>query len=191
MVRKFFVVDREGDNKDYGQAFEPVSGQVSEDEVGLETGLLLLLSELALLMEELSEVKDKEPVESLRILSDTVNKVAGFAEQSLGGALPERFLPDALLDASGSFSHLKLLHADHNRLSAQTAINLYGGWTGDANGKNQAFQQISLGMVHVLESYLSYVAEFFSTPYLAQEWKETLEIYINELSESVKSVVYR
>ena len=191
MVRKFFVVDREGDNKDYGQAFEPVSGQVSEDEVRLETGLLLLFSELALLMEELSEVKDKEPVQSLKILSDTVNNVADFAEQSLGEALREGFLLDALLDASGSFSHLKLLHADHNRLSAQTAINLYGGWTGDANGKNQAFRQISLGMVRVLESYLNYIAEFFSTPYLAQEWKETLEIYINELSELVKSVVYR
>lgn len=191
MVRKFFVVDREGDTKDYGQAFEPVSGQVSEDEVRLETGLLLLLSELALLMEEIREVKDKEPVGSLRILSDTVNKVAGFAERSLGDELPEGFLLNALLDASESFSHLKLLHADHNRLSAQTAINLYGGWTGDANGKNQAFQQISLGMVHVLESYLSYVAEFFDTPYLAQEWKETLEIYINELSDVVKSVVYR
>lgn len=191
MVRKFFVVDREGDNKDYGQAFEPVSGQVSEDEVRLETGLLLLFSELALLMEELSEVKDKEPVQSLKILSDTVNNVADFAEQSLGEALREGFLLDALLDASGSFSHLKLLHADHNRLSAQTAINLYGGWTGDANGKNQAFRQISLGMVRVLESYLNYIVEFFSTPYLAQEWKETLETYINELSELVKSVVYR
>jgi hypothetical protein len=191
MVRKFFVVDREGDNKDYGQAFEPVSGQVSEDEVRLETGLLLLFSELALLMEELSEVKDKEPVQSLKILSDTVNNVADFAEQSLGEALREGFLLDALLDASGSFSHLKLLHADHNRLSAQTAINLYGGWTGDANGKNQAFRQISLGMVRVLESYLNYITEFFSTPYLAQEWKETLEIYINELSGLVKSVVYR
>lgn len=191
MVRKFFVVDREGDNKDYGQAFEPVSGQVSEDEVRLETGLLLLFSELALLMEELSEVKDKEPVQSLKILSDTVNNVADFAEQSLGEALREGFLLDALLDASGSFSHLKLLHADHNRLSAQTAINLYGGWTGDANGKNQAFRQISLGMVCVLESYLNYITEFFSTPYLVQEWKETLEIYINELSGLVKSVVYR
>jgi hypothetical protein len=191
MVRKFFVVDREGDNKDYGQAFEPVSGQVSEDEVRLETGLLLLFSELALLMEELSEVKDKEPVQSLKILSDTVNNVADFAEQSLGEALREGFLLDALLDASGSFSHLKLLHADHNRLSAQTAINLYGGWTGDANGKNQAFRQISLGMVRVLEAYLNYITEFFSTPYLAQEWKETLEIYINELSGLVNSVVYR
>ena len=191
MVRKFFVVDREGDNKDYGQAFEPVSGQVSGDEVRLETGLLLLYSELALLVEELREVKDKEPVKSLQILSDTVNKVAGFAEQALGESLREGFLLDALLDASGSFSHLKLLHADHNRLSAQTAINLYGGWTGDANGKNQAFQQISLGMVRVLESYLNYIAEFFSTPSMAQEWKETLEIYINELKELVYSVVYR
>jgi hypothetical protein len=191
MVRKFFVVDREGDNKDFGQAFKPVSGQVSEDEVRLETGLLLLFSELALLMEELSEVKDKEPVQSLKILSDTVNNVADFAEQSLGEALREGFLLDALLDASGSFSHMKLLHADHNRLSAQTAINLYGGWTGDANGKNQAFRQISLGMVRVLESYLNYITEFFSTPYLAREWKETLEIYINELSGLVNSVVYR
>jgi hypothetical protein len=191
MVRKFFVVDREGESGDYGQAFESVPEQVSEDEARLETGLLFLLSELALLMEELRDIKDKEPVQSLKILSDTVNKTAGFAEESLGGALREGFLLDALLDASGSFSHLKLLHADHNRLSAQTAINLYAGWTGDANGKNQAFQQISLGMVRVLESYLNYIAGFFNTPYLAREWKETIEIYISELKELVKSVVYR
>jgi hypothetical protein len=191
MVRKFFVVGREGESGDYGQAFESVPGQVSEDEAGLETGLLFLLSELALFMEDLGDIKDKEPVQSLKILSDTVNKTAGFAEESLGGALRESFLLDALLDASGSFSHLKLLHADRNRLSAQTAINLYAGWTGDANGKNQAFQQISLGMVRVLESYLNYIAGFFNTPFLAREWKETLEIYINELKELVKSVVYR
>jgi len=42
-----------------------------------------------------------------------------------------------------------------------------------------------------LEAYLNYITEFFSTPYLAQEWKETLEIYINELSGLVNSVVYR
>ncbi|MEW6146032.1 MAG: hypothetical protein AB1598_13560 [Thermodesulfobacteriota bacterium] len=191
MVRKFFVVDREGESGDYGQAFESVPGQVTEDEARLETGLLFLISELALLMEDLRDIKDKEPVQSLKILSDTVNKTAGFAEESLGGALREGFLLDALLDASGSFSHLKLLHAEHNRLSAQTAINLYAGWTGDANGKNQAFQQISLGMARVLESYLNYIAGFFSTPYLAREWKETLEIYISELKELVKSVVYR
>ncbi len=191
MVRKFFVVGREGDDRGYSQAFEPVPGQISEDEVRLETGLLQLLSELALLMEDLREVKDKEPVQSLQILSDTVNKVAGFAELSLGGGLREGFLNGALLDASGSFSHMKLLHADRNRLSAQTAINLYAGWAGDANGKNQAFQQISLGMVCVLETYLSYIADFFSTPYLAREWKETLEICLNELRELVRSIVYR
>jgi hypothetical protein len=191
MVRKFFVVDREGEGGDYVQAYESVSGQVTEDEARLETGLLFLLSELALLMEDLRDIKDKEPVQSLKILSDTVNKAAGFAEESLGGALREGFLLDALLDASGSFAHLKLLHADRNRLSAQTAINLYAGWTGDANGKNQAFQQISLGMVLVLESYLSYIAGFLNTPFLAGEWKETLEIYISELKELVESVVYR
>jgi hypothetical protein len=191
MVRKFFVVDREGESKDFGPAFESVSEQVTEDESRLERGLLLLLSELALLMEEMREVKDKEPVQSLKILSDTVNDVAGFAEESLGGALREGILLDALLEASGSFSHLKLLHADRNRLSAQTAINLYAGWTGDADGKNQAFQQISLGMVLVLETYLNYIAGFFSTPCLAREWKETLEIYIGELKDLVKSVVFR
>ena len=187
MVRKFFVVGKEGENKDLA----PVPGEVYQNEAGLETGLIELLSELALLMEELKEIKDRDPVQTLKILTDSVNKVAVFAEQSLGGALREDFLRDALLEASGSFSHLKLLHADRNRLSAQTAINLYAGWAGDAAGKNQAFRQISLGVVRVLESYLNFIAGFFGTPHLSEEWSEALDIYINELKELVTSVVYR
>lgn len=187
MVRKFFVVGREGENIDPG----PVVGEVFPDEAGLETGMLVLLSELALLMEELKDVKEREPVQTLRILSDSVNRVGAFAEQSLGGALREDFLRDALLDASGSFSHLKLLHAERNRLSAQTAVNLYAGWAGDAAGKNQAFGQISLGMVRVLESYLNFITGFFSTPETAMEWSEALGIYISELKELVTSVAYR
>ncbi len=187
MVRKFFVVGKEGENNDLA----PVPGEVYQDEAGLETGLLELFSELALLMEELREIKEREPVQTLKILSDSVNKVAVFAEQSLGGTLPEGFLRDALLDASGSFSHLKLLHADRNRLSAQTAINLYAGWAGDAAGKNQAFQQISLGMVRVLESYLNFITGFFGSTLLAEEWNEALGIYVNELKELVKSVIYK
>ena len=187
MVRKFFVVGKEGENKD----LPPGPGEVYQDESGLETGLLELMSELALLMEEIREIKDRDPVQTLKILSDSVNKVAVFAEQSLGGALPEDFLRDVLMDASGSFSYLKLLHADRNRLSAQTAINLYAGWAGDATGKNQAFRQISLGMVRVLESYLDFIAGFFGTARLAEEWNEALGIYVNELKELVNSVIYK
>ena len=187
MVRKFFVVGKDGENNDLA----PVPGEVYQDEAGLEIGLLELFSELALLMEELREIKEREPVQTLKILSDSVNKVAVFAEQSLGGALPENYLRDNLLDASGSFSHLKLLHADRNRLSAQTAINLYAGWAGDAAGKNQAFQQISLGMVHVLESYLDLIAGFFGTPHIAVDWNEALKVYIDELKDLVKSVAYK
>ena len=186
MVRKFFVVDQDGENKEYVTTAE----LVSQDEARLEADLLFLLSELSLLVDEITEIKDKLPVHSLKILSEAVNRVAEFCEKSLHVSLEEGFLPDALLNASGSFAHLKLLHVDHNRISAQTAINLYGGWTGDANGKNQAFQQISLGMVRVLESYFSFIEGIFSTPYLAQEWKETFEIYIQELTESVKSITF-
>lgn len=190
MIRKFFVVDQDGENKDYVKSGEPAAERGSRNEIELETGLLLLLSELALLVDELKEIKDKQPVQALQILTDTVNKAAEFSEKSLNDGLEEGFMTGALNDASGSFSHLKLLHVDHNRISAQTAINLYGGWTGARNDKNQAFQQISLGMVRVLESYLNLITGTFDTPYLVQEWKDTSDIYINELTESVKSVTF-
>ena len=187
MVRKFFVVDQDGENKEYVTAAE----LVSQEEARLETDLLFLLSELSVLVDEITETKDKQPVQSLKILSEAVNRVAEFCAQSEHVSLEEGFLPDALLIASGSFAHLKLLHVDHSRISAQTAINLYGGWTGDANGKNQAFQQISLGMVRVLELYFSSIEGSFNAPYPAQLWKETFEIYIKELTESVMSITFR
>ncbi|MFI5321954.1 MAG: hypothetical protein ACHQ6U_00150 [Thermodesulfobacteriota bacterium] len=189
-MRKFLVIDQEGESKEYGDIVRPVAERGSLDEIEFETKLLLLLSELAQSVEELKEKKDKQPVEALQILSDTVNRVAGFAEKSGGAGLEEGFLSGALMDASESFAHLKLLHVDRNRISAQTAINLYRGWTGARNDKNQAFQQISLGMVRVLESYLNSIAGFFHTPYMVLEWKDTVEIYINEVTESVKSITF-
>ena len=187
MVRKFFVVGKEGENNGLAQ----VQADMYPDENALETGMIEVLSQLALLIEELRDIKDRDPVGTLSILSESVNRVAQFAEQSLGSSLREDFLRDSLLDASGGFSHLKLLHADRNRLSAQTAINLYAGWAGDASGKNQAFGQISLGIISVLETYLNFIAGFFSTPIYEEEWSEALGIYISELREIVSSVVYR
>jgi hypothetical protein len=189
-MRKFFVIDQEGEGNEYGNVARPAAERGSPDEIELETELLQLLSELAQFVDELKEIKDKQPVQTLQILSETINTVAGFTENSVHLQLEDGFLSSALIDASGSFAHLKLLHVDRNRISAQTAINLYRGWTGARNDKNQAFQQISLGMVRILESYLSFIAGIFHTPYLALEWKDAFEIFINETAESVKSITF-
>jgi hypothetical protein len=189
-MRKFFVIDQESESKEYGDVARPVAERGSPDEIELETELLQLLSELAQFVDELKEIKIKQPVQALQILSDMVNRVAEFAEKSVHIGLEEGFMSGELIEASRSFAHLKLLHVDCNRISAQTAINLYGGWTGARNDKNQAFQQISLGMVRVLESYLNFIAGLFHTPYLVLEWKDALEIYINEVTESVKSITF-
>ena len=88
------------------------------------------------------------------------------------------------------FSNVKLLHVDQNRISPQTVINLYSGWTGDRNEKNHVFHQIALGIVDILESYFSLITEKFNTPHVANDWKDTFTVCLKELTESVESVSF-
>lgn len=189
-MRKFFVVGQENEVRDYdGTDGRVAEGEIRHDSV-LEANLLLLLSRIAQKMDELNEIKDKQPSATLQIMSDIVNSVAECFEGLLSVYPGEGFLTEAVDKAAASFSNVKLVHVDQNRISPQTAINLYSGWTGDRNERNQVFMQIALGIVDILESYFSLVTEKFNTPRMARDWKDTYSVCLNELSESVRSVSF-
>ncbi len=189
-MRKFFVVGQEDEVNDYDKKDERIAAHEIRHDSTLETNLVLLLSEVAQKMDELNETKDKQPVETLKILSDIVNMVGEFSEGVLKAAPEDGFLSEAVNKASESFSNVKLLHVDQNRISPQTVINLYIGWTGDRNEKNHVFHQIALGIVDILESYFSLITEKFNTPHVANDWKDTFTVCLKELTESVESVSF-
>ena len=79
---------------------------------------------------------------------------------------------------------------ENNRISPQTAVNLYRGWTGDDKEKNSMFGQMSLGIVYVINSYFELITGSFNTKYMADEWKDAFEICSGELRELVNTIPY-
>lgn len=189
-MRKFFVVGQDNDGGDYGRADERLAeGEIRQDSL-LEANLLHLLSGIAQKIDELNEIKDRQPAAALQIMADIVNSVAECFEGLLSVAPGEGFLAESVEKAAKCFPNVKLIHVDKNRVSAQTVINLYRGWTGDRNERNQLFTQIALGIVDVMESYFSLAAEKFNTRHMANDWKDTYTVCLNELIESVKGVSF-
>lgn len=189
-MRKFFVVGQENEVGDYGGTDERAAEREIRQDRVLEADLMLLLSRIAHRIDELNEIKDKQPAATLQIMTDIVNGVAEYFEGLPGVDVEEGFLTGAVDKAAASFSNVKLVHVDQNRISPQTAINLYRGWTGNRNERNRVFTQIALGIVDILESYFFLVTEKFNTPDMTRDWKDAYTVCLKELSEAVESVSF-
>lgn len=189
-MRKFFVVDRDGEYTGGGAEGDPGADRELQNDFILETNLVLLLSEITMHAEEITEIKDKEPANVLKILSDIINRVSEFSTGANVPGAGEGLLNLALAEASKNGSQVGLLHVDGDRLSAQTAMNLYKGWTGSPSDRDRMFRQIAQGMSGVLEFYFRSIHAAFVSPVVAGEWKEAFDICTKELTASLNSVKF-
>ncbi|MEQ9618220.1 MAG: hypothetical protein RIG61_03490 [Deltaproteobacteria bacterium] len=190
MNRKFMVVGQgSGDSGSAGKAGPVSEHRITRDRI-IENNLILLLSETAQSMDEIDGASDNRPVGVLKALSDIVNRMAEFSEGVLKADPEEGFLAEELERAAGSYTNINLLHVENNRISPQTAVNLYKGWTGDGKERNSMFRQISLGIVHIIESYFELISDSFDTTYIADEWKDAFRVCSGELRELVNRIPF-
>ena len=187
MNRKFIVVGEESGDSQYAG---PVPEHKAAHDKILETNLVLLLSQAAQSMDEINEIDDKRIVEVLKILSGTVNSLADFSERVLNADTKGGFLSGALESAEEKYRNVNLLHVENNRISPQTAVNLYNGWTGDGRERNSIFRQISLGLVDIIESYFELISNSFNTTYIADEWGDAFKICSGELRDLVNRIPF-
>lgn len=190
MNRKFIIVGHESGDGGYAEN----AGNIAERDVphdsNLETNLVLLLSETAQSMDEIQEANNNRPVEVLITLAGIANRMAEFSEHILDIDPEDGFLAEALVRASESYTNINILHIENNRISPQTAVNLYKGWTGEGKEKNSIFSQMSMGVVDIIESYFDLISDSFNTKYVADEWRDAFKICSVELRQLVNGVTF-
>lgn len=188
-MRKFFVVDGEVEYS-HPEAGGQGPAEGSANDSAIESGLVLLLSEIARHAEEINESGNRNPVEVIGILADVINRAAEFVAAAGIEKGGNSVLSEAVSKSSAAVSEAGLLHVDNGCLSAQTVINLYKGWSGPKNEKSLVFGRITTSMVGILEFLLGSIASAFSSKKVADEWSDAFAICSGELSYAVKNVKF-
>lgn len=190
MKRNFFIIKGDRRLDERGGRDELLFEHEMEQDSTIENNVILLLSELEQLMVRLEEKKGKQPILSVQYLSDMVNRVAEFSEKIMNIDPRGGFLGKVLRKVSDRYSQMQLLHSQGNRLSVQTAVNLYNGWAGDRRERHQVFHQICVGIVEVMESYFSFFASSFRSPEMRDQWKETYSIFTGDLRKMIDKIQF-
>lgn len=161
--------------------------EMEQDRV-LEYELILLLSELEQLQARLSNIKNtRQTTTALEILTDITNKVIAFME-TLPKATNVVTLSKILTDTAKTYSTLRLLHLKNNRLSAEIISTLYTNWTGDLVERRQTFEEISRGIIAIVEKFLVYIITQFHSNVIANQWQETCQIFLTEFKQAIKGI---
>ena len=189
-MRKFFVVDGNSEYANSEAHGDGAPAEVSVKDSTIESGLVLLLSEIAWHAEEINESGNKNPVEVLGSLSEVVNRTAEFVVAAGVAESESSILAEAVSKSSPAVPETGLLHVDNGRLSAQTVINLYKGWTGPESEKSLVFGRIALSLVGMLEHIFGLIASAFSSAKIADEWSDAFTVCTGELSYAVKNVKF-
>jgi len=189
-MRKFFVVDNSREYTGPEAKVESAEVEVSDNDSAIESGLVLLLSEIAWRADEINESGNKNPVEVLRSLSEVVNRTTEFvvAAGIAGSANP--ILAEAVSKSTPAVPEAGLLHIDNGSLSVQTVINLYNGWTGPESEKSLVFDRIALSLVGMLEHTFGLITSALSSAQIADEWSDAFTVCTGELSYAVKNVKF-
>jgi hypothetical protein len=154
-----------------------------------ETGLLALVSQLEQRMARCDEQRLKaNPSLLLRVLADLVNDVAKFSERipdaRLAGSLRK-----ALLRVNDDFPYTRILRANSNRLSVETAIGLYNSATDTLKTRDYFLKQLRQALVRVLEHLFEFLAACFESANGEQRWRDAFRAYLADLTQAVTQIV--
>jgi polyhydroxyalkanoate synthesis regulator protein len=166
-----------------------VEDEIERDST-IENDLILLLSELEQLIVRLEEKKGKQPILSVQCLSDMVNRLAEFSGRVMNIDPREGFMVKVLRKVSDRHSQMQLLHSQGNRLSVQTAVNLYYGWAGDLRERHQVFHQICVGVVEVMESFFSFFVSSFRSAEMRDQWKDACTTFTGDLKKMIDKIQF-
>lgn len=160
-----------------------------KQDVRLEETLLSLLLSNERIIFKLSDKKiNKNPVVSFKYLSDLVNDVISFANKSLN--IDTSALQELLRNESRQNPNVKLIHLNNNKLSFDTMINLFNGWTSHPSDRQPIFEDICLSVLNIIKYYFQLFESSFRSDLMKKQWSETNKVHIDELASSLKQIKF-
>lgn len=159
------------------------------DDAALEGQLMLLLSQLEQAMIHISERRvRRRPLLAVETLCEMTNRLIAFAEERTDAGEKRLAVEPVVTRAGRKHPMARLLTSHMNRLSTQTAADLYRTWSSDASERRTMFREICRGMIYVIEWYLELLAKQAHSEATADEWRESYAVFLRDLERAVDRV---
>jgi hypothetical protein len=168
----------------------PILSQADiEQDTNLRDDTILLISRLEQYIPKFLDKKiTKRPSVALEVLTEMVHIVLEQAENVARNDLNLVSLRNVFVKLNDKYPQARLLYIEKNRLSVQTAINLYSGWASNSADRKHTFRQISYVMVELLEYYFSFLANSLHLMNLRNEIEETSGVLIMDLKRTLDKI---
>jgi hypothetical protein len=158
----------------------------------LETELAMLLSGLEFHRAKLAEFgQQHKPVAALQTARSMADEVVAFTEGEVARLLDANALGVALSPLANLHTSVQLLVDQRNRTNSFTAILFF--WNKPAVEAAQApelFRHVFDSLLQVLRGVFACIDGTFVAPAAAQQWKQALETFLNDLAETVRQLKY-
>ncbi|MDH3349128.1 MAG: DUF4388 domain-containing protein [Desulfobulbaceae bacterium] len=170
---------------------QPLSPEDVKKDYEIEQELISLLSQLEYTQSQLSskEMK-KHPERAQQLLVGMVNDVINHAGKFIDLDVEENSLSNALKTASEKYDAIQYLQNSENILSIEAiegCLVLNELRNGRTN-KKQFHHEILLGIIQVIEVYFSHIINCFCSGLVADQWRETGDIFARDLELLVESL---
>lgn len=160
-----------------------------EQDTNLRDDTILLIARLEQYIPRFIDKKiTKRPSVALELLTEMVHLVLEQAEKIARNDQNVISLRNIFVKLNEKYPQARLLYIEKNRLSVQTAINLYSGWASNTADRKHTFRQISYVMVELLEYYFSFLANSLHLTNLRNEIEETSGVLIMDLKRTLDKI---
>jgi len=179
--------------RDSGQASPAAERSLSKVEEEFDRSFEASLFTLVAQIEQLAAALDapkirRRPVRALTVVEAILNRLAEFAESIPGSDPAASSLVKALAREANHYPQVRLLYVKNNRVSAQTAANLYSGWADDSADRSHMFRQVCRGAVAVAEDYCSLFASYLRSRTRRELWHETYNVFVLDLARTLEAL---
>lgn len=168
---------------------QPLSPEEIKEDYALEQDMVSLLSGFEYVQSRLSGKKSKKNAElAMQLLVGMVNDVITLAEKSLEPG-PENTLDGVLKAAGEHYPAMQFLQNDSNRLSVEAVEGcVVLNELRNTGGKGALYQQVLMGLLKVLSIYFNKLIASYNSSYVADQWRETGDFFVRDLSEMIQQI---
>ncbi|MBI4852766.1 MAG: DUF4388 domain-containing protein [Acidobacteria bacterium] len=173
----------------------PILSQADiERDTALRDNIILLIAQLEQYIPKFSDKKiTKRPTFAIELLKDMVHQVLVQVELVTRYDQNAVSLRNIFAKLNERYPQARLLHIDNNRLSVQSLINLYSGWSGwisNASDRKHTLRQISYVMVELLDYYFSFLVNSLRLANLKDEVEETRGVLMADLKKTLDKISF-
>lgn len=156
----------------------------------LEYQIINLISQLEFSRAKLAERKARRrPFIALQILTEMVNMFVVFTEEELKKT-DGRSLEKTITLTADNYPAVRLLQIRNNRLQPAAVVSLYRGWSAGKADRRAMFTEMASGLVEMIESYFIYITSSFHSTDMADQWRDTCLLFLEELTTTLQKVKF-